>query len=190
MEFHAVLPNGHCLLWCNRNAGFLLTARSRTATRLDGGQTKSMVLCQHGQILLHIYSGRDSHQWARASSITLNDPPQSVGLLWTSDQLVAQTSTWQHTTLTTGRPPCPNTPFKFSNYSPKPCPLWDKVEKNSTAGQTTWQYNTAHALCILVTKATNTHSEHIILIPFPRQQRLWESASMLRYMHIACLVIT
>jgi len=26
---------------------------------------------------------------------------QSVGLLWTSDQSVAETSTWQHTTLTT-----------------------------------------------------------------------------------------
>jgi len=26
---------------------------------------------------------------------------QSVGLLWTSDQLVTETSTWQHTTLTT-----------------------------------------------------------------------------------------
>jgi hypothetical protein len=30
-----------------------------------------------------------------------NDVPQSVGLLWTSDQSVAQTSTWQHTALTT-----------------------------------------------------------------------------------------
>jgi hypothetical protein len=30
-----------------------------------------------------------------------NDAPQSVGLLWTSDQLVAETSTCQHTTLTT-----------------------------------------------------------------------------------------
>ena len=30
-----------------------------------------------------------------------NDTPQSVGLLWTSDQLVTETSTWQHTTLTT-----------------------------------------------------------------------------------------
>ena len=29
------------------------------------------------------------------------DAPQAVRLLWTSDQLVAQTSTWQHTTLTT-----------------------------------------------------------------------------------------
>jgi hypothetical protein len=30
--------------------------------------------------------------------ITHNDAPQSVGILWTSDQLVAETSTWQHTT--------------------------------------------------------------------------------------------
>ena len=28
---------------------------------------------------------------------THNDAPQSVGLLWTSDQPVAETSTWQHT---------------------------------------------------------------------------------------------
>jgi len=35
------------------------------------------------------------------------DAPQSVGLLWTSDQLVAETSTWQHTTLTTDKHPCP-----------------------------------------------------------------------------------
>jgi hypothetical protein len=28
------------------------------------------------------------------------DTPHSVGLLWTRDQLVADTSTWQHTTLT------------------------------------------------------------------------------------------
>jgi hypothetical protein len=30
-----------------------------------------------------------------------SDTPQSVGLLWTSDQPDAETSTWQHTTLTT-----------------------------------------------------------------------------------------
>jgi hypothetical protein len=29
--------------------------------------------------------------------ITNNDAPQSVGLIWTSDQPVAETSTWQHT---------------------------------------------------------------------------------------------
>jgi hypothetical protein len=32
--------------------------------------------------------------------------PHSVGLLWTSDQLVAETCTWQHTTLTTDKHPC------------------------------------------------------------------------------------
>ena len=39
--------------------------------------------------------------------ITHNDAPQSVGLLWASDQFVAETSTWQHKTLTTDKHPCP-----------------------------------------------------------------------------------
>ena len=38
---------------------------------------------------------------------THNDAAQSVGLLWTSDQLVAETSTWKHTTLATDKYPCP-----------------------------------------------------------------------------------
>jgi len=32
---------------------------------------------------------------------------QSVGLLWRNDQLVADTSTWQHTTFTTDKRPAP-----------------------------------------------------------------------------------
>jgi hypothetical protein len=36
-----------------------------------------------------------------------SDTPHSVGLLWTRDQPVAETSTWQHTTLTTERHPWP-----------------------------------------------------------------------------------
>ena len=56
--------------------------------------------------------GATAPQWARASSFTRfldqhNDAPQSVGLLWTSDQLVAEASTWQHTTFTRNRHPCP-----------------------------------------------------------------------------------
>ena len=39
--------------------------------------------------------------------ITHNDASQSVGLLWTRDQLVAETSTWHHITLTTDKHPCP-----------------------------------------------------------------------------------
>jgi len=34
-------------------------------------------------------------------TITLKDTPHSVGLLWMSDQPVAETCTWQHKTLTT-----------------------------------------------------------------------------------------
>ena len=47
-------------------------------------------------MLLFIW--RNSPQWAMASSFlrflfTHNDAPQSVGLLWTSDQLDTETST-------------------------------------------------------------------------------------------------
>jgi len=44
---------------------------------------------------------------SRGFQIAYNDAQHSVGLLWTSDQPVAQTSTWQHTTLTTDKHPCP-----------------------------------------------------------------------------------
>jgi hypothetical protein len=39
-----------------------------------------------------------------------------------------------------------------------------------------------------ITKATNTLSEYVIFIAFPLQQWLEESASKLRYAHIAFLV--
>jgi hypothetical protein len=44
---------------------------------------------------------------SRGFQITHNDVPQSVGLLWTSDQFVAEAYTWQHTTVTTDKHPCP-----------------------------------------------------------------------------------
>ena len=44
------------------------------------------------------------HSWGFL--ITHNDASQSVGLLWTSDQPVAETSTWQHKTLNRDRHPC------------------------------------------------------------------------------------
>ena len=44
---------------------------------------------------------------SRGFQITHSDAPQSVGLLWTSDQLVAETSTRQHTTLTTNKTAMP-----------------------------------------------------------------------------------
>ena len=46
-------------------------------------------------------------------------------------------------------------------------------------------------MCIAcwIPKATNTHSEYVILIAFPQQQWLHERASMLRHTYIACLFI-
>ena len=40
-----------------------------------------------------------------------------------------------------------------------------------------------------ILKATETHSEYVILIVFSLQQWLHESASMLRYMYITCIVL-
>jgi hypothetical protein len=40
--------------------------------------------------------------------------PHSVGVLWTSDQPEAETSTWQNTTLTRDRPRCPLTGFELT----------------------------------------------------------------------------
>jgi hypothetical protein len=37
-------------------------------------------------------------------------------------------------------------------------------------------------------KATNIHSEYVILIDFPLQHSFHERASLLRYTYIACLV--
>jgi len=50
--------------------------------------------------------------------------------------------------------------------------------------QMTWR------MCIAcwITKATNIHSEYVILIAFPLQQCLHDSASVLCHMYTACLV--
>ena len=49
--------------------------------------------------------------------------------------------------------------------------------------------NMAHAHCMLDTQGKNTHSEYVIPITFPLQQRLQERVPILRYTYIACLVL-
>jgi hypothetical protein len=39
-----------------------------------------------------------------------------------------------------------------------------------------------------ITKATDTHSQYIILIVFPQQQWLRDRSSLLRYLYVACLL--
>ena len=78
-----------------------------------------------------------------------------------------------------------NTHFMFNNFFFKSCRLWDNVEKYYRVGQAT-NDSMAHVQCMLVTKATNTHSEYAILIAFPLQQCLHERASMSHCLYCMC----
>jgi len=51
----------------------------------------------------------------------------------------------------------------------KSCPLWDKVEKYGRARQTTNDSTLHMRFACVITKATDTHSECVILIAFPRK---------------------
>jgi hypothetical protein len=85
----------------------------------------NLSLCQyeHNTTILHAYAFFSGTAAQRGHGlivhevfvITHNDAPQSVRLLWTSDQLVAETSIWQHTT---------------DKY---PCPQWDQNTRSQQA---------------------------------------------------------
>jgi hypothetical protein len=64
------------------------------------------------------------------------------------------------------------------------------VEKYGTARQAT-DDNIIRRMrfAYWITKATDTHSDYVIFIAFPQQQRLRERASMLRHTYTACLVL-
>jgi hypothetical protein len=71
----------------------------------------------------------------------------------------------------------------------KLCRLWDNVEKCGRAGQAT-DDNMAHAHWKL-DKTTHTHThKYLILTAFVLQQWSKERASMLRYTHTACLLVS
>ena len=65
-------------------------------------QIRSWILC---------FLWRNSPTLARTASVWRfldhKETTHSLGLLWTRDRPVAETSTWQHTTLTRDRHPCP-----------------------------------------------------------------------------------
>ena len=75
-------------------------------------------------------------------------------------------------------------------FSPlKSCLLWHNVQKYCRARQFTDDYiiRRMRIACWII-KATNTHSEYLILIILPCQKWLQERALMLHYKHTACLV--
>jgi len=64
------------------------------------------------------------------------------------------------------------------------------VEKYGTAVEATDDYIIRRiGFAYWIPKATNTHSEYVMLIAFPLQQWLHERASMLRCTYIASLVL-
>ena len=69
----------------------------------------------------------------------------------------------------------------------KSCRLWDNVEKYGRARQAT-DDNIIRRMRIAccIPKATDTHSEYVILIAFPLQQWLCERSSILR-LYVNCL---
>jgi hypothetical protein len=57
--------------------------------------------------------------------------------------------------------------------------MWKNIEELRRPQVTMWRMHIAW----WIPKATNTHSEYVILIDIPQQQWLLERASMLRYMY-------
>jgi hypothetical protein len=62
--------------------------------------------------------------------------------------------------------------------------MWKNIVELGMPQMTIWRIGIAYWM----PKATSEHSEYGILIAFLLQQWLHESASMLRYTYIACLV--
>ena len=55
--------------------------------------------------------------------------------------------------------------------------MWENIVERGTAQMAVWRMRIA----CWIPKATNTHTEHVILIACPQQQWLHERTSMLRY---------
>jgi hypothetical protein len=64
--------------------------------------------------------------------------------------------------------------------------MWKKIFCSQTGHS--WTIRRMRVAC-LIPKATNTHSQYVLLIVFPLQQWLKDRASMLRCTYIACVVI-
>ena len=64
--------------------------------------------------------------------------------------------------------------------------MWKNIVQPDRPQMTTWPMRIAW----WITKTTDTHSEYVIIIAFPLQQRLHDRASMLRHTYIGCRVFT
>jgi len=64
--------------------------------------------------------------------------------------------------------------------------MWKNTIERVRPQMTIWRM----PITCWLSKATNTFSEHVLLIVLPLQQWLHERASMVRYTYIACLVFS
>jgi len=111
--FHSVLANSIAVISANRFLAVLLHAYLFVfgATAPQWAMASSFTrFLDHTQRRTTVSSTPLGEWSARRTDLYLtthntHNRQTSVGLLWTSDQPVAQTSTWQHTTLTTDRHP-------------------------------------------------------------------------------------
>jgi hypothetical protein len=81
--------------------------------------------------------------------------------------------------------------FMFITFFRKSCCVWDNVEKYCRTRQTT-DDNIIRRMSFAswITKATDTHTECVIFIAFPRQKWLRERASMLHlYVHYLVILL-
>jgi hypothetical protein len=76
----------------------------------------------------------------------------------------------------------------LNNLFRKSCRLWDNVETFCRAGRPQTTTRCMH-IAVLVPKATNAHSEFVLLIAFPLQQWLNELGPVLHYPYIATLLL-
>jgi hypothetical protein len=63
--------------------------------------------------------------------------------------------------------------------------MWKSIVQPDRPQITIWRMRIA----CWVPKATNTHSEYVIIIAFPPQQWLHERSTLLRYTYISCLLL-
>ena len=83
-----------------------------------------------------------------------------------------------------------NTHFYFEEFSSEDravCQImWANVVQVDRPEMTIW----CKRIACRIPKATDTDSEYVVLISFTLQQWLQELASISRYTHVACLVIS
>jgi hypothetical protein len=84
-----------------------------------------------------------------------------------------------------------NTQFMFDNVFPGYRVVCEIVWKKYGRTRQTTDDNIIRPtrFACWITKATDTHSQYVMLITFPRQQWLQERASLLRYTYIDCLLL-